>query len=104
MLDVLGKINSHNEWDKLKEIIVGTAAGTTATLSWMRPGAVPEGLMDKASEISAKACPKWFFDEVEEDLQALAKHLAAPRGKSDPSYAIRPRRNVWYTFLEIQQQ
>ena len=75
MLDMLGKINSHNEWDKLKEIIVGTAAGTTATLSWMRPGAVPAGLMDKASEISAKACPKWFFDEVEEDLQALAKTL-----------------------------
>ena len=72
MLDVLGKINSHNEWDKLKEIIVGTAAGTTATLSWMRPGAVPEGLMDKASEISAKACPKWFFDE--EEVRKVVAH------------------------------
>ena len=30
------KINSHNEWDKLKEIIVGTAQGTIATITWDR--------------------------------------------------------------------
>ena len=28
------KINSHNEWDKLREIIVGTARNTNATLTW----------------------------------------------------------------------
>ena len=33
---MFNKINSHNEWDKLKEIIVGTAKGTTATLTWNR--------------------------------------------------------------------
>ena len=27
------KINSHNEWDKLREIIVGTARNTNATLT-----------------------------------------------------------------------
>ena len=30
------KINSHNEWDKIKEIIVGTGKNTTATLTWKR--------------------------------------------------------------------
>ena len=33
---MLSKINSHNEWDKIKEIIVGTAKGSVATLSWRR--------------------------------------------------------------------
>ena len=28
------KINSHNEWNTLKEVIVGDAKGTRATLSW----------------------------------------------------------------------
>ena len=28
------KINSHNEWDTIKEIIVGSAKGTVATLTW----------------------------------------------------------------------
>jgi hypothetical protein len=31
-----GKVNSHNEWGKLKEVIVGTADGTIATLAWKR--------------------------------------------------------------------
>ena len=34
---VAGKINSHNEWDKLREIIVGTAEGSMAVLTWNRP-------------------------------------------------------------------
>ena len=28
------KINSHNEWDTIKEIIIGSAKGTLATLTW----------------------------------------------------------------------
>ena len=75
MLDTIGKVNSHNEWDKLKEIIVGTASGTTPTLSWMKPGPIPEATLEEARRISVKACPKWFYDEVEEDLQALADTL-----------------------------
>lgn len=71
----IGKVNSHNEWDKLREIIVGTAEGTTATLTWMKPGPILEDLLVKAREISAKACPKWFYDEVKEDLQGLADTL-----------------------------
>ena len=36
------KINSHNEWDKIKEIIVGTGKNTTATLTWKRDKKVDE--------------------------------------------------------------
>ncbi|MGY8903036.1 MAG: hypothetical protein ACKVIH_00595 [Burkholderiales bacterium] len=70
-----GRVNSHNEWDKLKEVIVGTADGTTAALIWMRPGPIPPDVMEKARAIAAKACPKWFYDEVAEDLQNLADTL-----------------------------
>ena len=75
MLDTIGKVNSHNEWDKLKEIIVGTAHGTTANLSWMKPDPIPERTLEEARRISAEACPKWFYEEVEEDLQGLADTL-----------------------------
>ena len=37
----VGKINSHNEWDKLREIIVGTAKGSMAVLTWTIPGPIP---------------------------------------------------------------
>lgn len=70
-----GRVNSHNEWDKLKEIIVGTADGTTAALMWMRAGPIPEDVMQKARAIAERACPKWFYDEVAEDLQNLADTL-----------------------------
>ena len=69
------KINSHNEWDKLREIIVGTADGTIATLSWMKPGPIPANTLEKASVLAKKASPKWFYDEVCEDLQGLSDVL-----------------------------
>ena len=64
-----GRVNSHNEWDKLREIIVGTADGTIATLSWMRPGQIPQNTLAKAQDLALKASPQWFYDEVAEDLQ-----------------------------------
>ena len=30
----MSKINSHNEWDTLKECILGTAQNTHATFTW----------------------------------------------------------------------
>lgn len=71
-----GKINSHNEWDKLKEIIVGTGKNTVATLSWMKPGKIPDKILDEALKLSREATPKWFYDEVEEDLDNLANTIA----------------------------
>ena len=69
------KINSHNEWDKLKEIIVGSAEGTRATLTWNKPGKIPEKLLQEAIKLAEEATPKWLYDEVCEDLDELSKTL-----------------------------
>lgn len=69
------KINSHNEWDKLKEVIVGDAKGTRATLSWDNEKPIEKEKLDKAISLSKKASPKWFVDEVCEDLDNLSKTL-----------------------------
>jgi glycine amidinotransferase/scyllo-inosamine-4-phosphate amidinotransferase 1 len=70
-----GKINSHNEWDKLKEIIVGTSRGTMATLTWNRPEPLTDEVREKGYALAKKACPDWFYQEVEEDLDGLAETL-----------------------------
>ena len=72
---VKNKINSHNEWDKLKEVIVGTADGTTANITWMRPEPIPEEKLEKANAIAKKSSIKWFYDEVAEDLEGLCGAL-----------------------------
>src|SRR5258708_4283762 len=69
------KINSHNEWDKLLEIIVGTAQDTKAILTWPRPDPIPEDIAKKAFALAAAAYPQWFADEVQEDLDGLANTL-----------------------------
>ena len=43
-----GKINSHNEWDRLREVIVGTAEGSMGILTWTRPTPIPEGVKEAA--------------------------------------------------------
>lgn len=70
------KVNSHNEWDKLREIIVGTAEGTHATLTWPRPDPIPEDVLRKAQALNHEAHPQWFLDEIEEDLDGLANTIA----------------------------
>ena len=69
------KINSHNEWDKLKEIIVGTAQGTIATITWDRKKKIDQNILDQALNLAKQGCPKWLYDEVEEDLNELANSL-----------------------------
>jgi len=69
------KINSHNEWDKLKEVIVGTAQGTTATLTWLKPDPIPEKTREQAELLAKEAYPKWFIDEINEDLEELSNVL-----------------------------
>ena len=66
------KINSHNEWDKLKEIIVGSAEGSRATLTWNKKEAIPEKLLEEAIRLAQEATPKWLYDEVCEDLDELS--------------------------------
>jgi len=70
------KINSHNEWDKLREIVVGSAAGTHAVLTWPRPEPIPAATAQRALAINHEAHPQWFLDEIEEDLNGLAATIA----------------------------
>jgi len=69
------KVNSHNEWDKLKEIIVGTAEGSMGVVTWHRPEPIPEETKEKAYKLAKEAYPRWFLDEVAEDLNGLADTL-----------------------------
>lgn len=62
------KLNSHNEWDPLKTVVVGTIDGFSAGLELAAPR---PGVMDKAVEIVQEAFPKWYLDEVAEDLEGL---------------------------------
>jgi glycine amidinotransferase/scyllo-inosamine-4-phosphate amidinotransferase 1 len=70
------RINSHNEWDRLKEIIVGSAKGTKAVLTWPYPDPIPEEVGRKAAKLAEQAHPKWFAEEVEEDLDGLANVIS----------------------------
>ena len=67
------KLNSHNEWDKLKEIIVGTAKKTTTVLSWKKNQNLNHKDISEARKLAKEAYPKWFLDEVEEDLDKVAE-------------------------------
>ena len=58
------KINSHNEWDAIKEIIVGSAKGTLATLTWGNEKNISQKDVEKAKALAKKACPIWFYDEI----------------------------------------
>ncbi len=71
----LGVVNSHNEWSKLREVIVGTASGAAGALRWRRPEVPAQDLVDRAIEISTQAFPDWLLEEVEEDLSDLAAVL-----------------------------
>lgn len=69
------KINSHNEWDTLQEVILGTAKHMTIGLTFSEGKTVTQKEYEKAAKIAKKALPKWYQDEVAEDLAALKKIL-----------------------------
>ena len=62
------KLNSHNEWDTLKEIIVGRP-NVRASLIFNKP--VSEKEKELAEELAREAYPKWVVDEINEDLEGL---------------------------------
>jgi len=70
------KVCSYNEWDPLREVIVGSAKGTTAVLTWPHPEPVPAAVAAEAQALAAQACPQWYVDEIEEDLDGLASIIA----------------------------
>lgn len=69
------KINSHNEWDKLQEVIVGTAQRSKPVLAWKNEEPPQRELIEQARALSDKAFPSWFLDEVEEDLDGLCQAI-----------------------------
>jgi glycine amidinotransferase/scyllo-inosamine-4-phosphate amidinotransferase 1 len=70
-----GKVNSHNEWDPLKEVIVGRADGSVGTLTWLSSQPIPTDVLKEAKALAAKACPEKVMDEVKEDLDGLSTTL-----------------------------
>ena len=70
----LGRLNSHNEWDRLREVIVGRAEGR-ASLIFEASGPVPESLVEQATRLAREAFPQWLIDEINEDLEGLCDVL-----------------------------
>ncbi len=70
------KINSHNEWDRLREVIVGTVDHMTTGLEFPASAPPSEAFLEKAVKIAEKARPEWYVHEVNEDLNDLCKVLA----------------------------
>ena len=68
------KINSHNEWDRLREVIVGTAEARAA-LIFSTPGPISEETKNGIERLAQEAFPQWLIDEVNEDLEELCKAL-----------------------------
>ncbi len=67
------KLNSHNEWDKLQEVILGSVDEMSAGFDF--PCNIKPELIDQATTISQEVYPKWYLNEVAEDLEELQKIL-----------------------------
>lgn len=72
--DVQVKINSHNEWDLLREVILGTAE-SQACLAFSTTGVLSEETREKIDELARQAYPQWLIDEVNEDLEGFCDVL-----------------------------
>ena len=62
------KLNSHNEWDRLRAVVVGTVEGFVPGLETSDASA---GVLEQAHELAMEAYPQWYLDEVAEDLEDL---------------------------------
>lgn len=71
------KIHSYNEWDRLREIVVGTATKA----NWPSDDPVfsreSENTAWKDSPVPSGPVPQWIIDEANEDLDGLVKILEA---------------------------
>ena len=64
------KVNSHNEWDKLREIIVGKAE-TRSCLAFSTTTPPSEEILKKLEACATKVFPQSMIDEVNEDIDGL---------------------------------
>jgi N-dimethylarginine dimethylaminohydrolase len=62
------KLNSHNEWDPLKAVVVGTVEGFSPGLETLDPRS---SVLEGAVELAVNAFPQWYLDDVAEDLDDL---------------------------------
>lgn len=67
------KVNSHNEWDKLREVIVGRGEGHAGLV--FSVGLVSPKLFETADNLARQAWPQWLVDEINEDLEGLCSIL-----------------------------
>jgi glycine amidinotransferase/scyllo-inosamine-4-phosphate amidinotransferase 1 len=66
------KLNSHNEWDTLKEIIVGKP-NARASLIFNKPP--KEKVLEEAESLAREAYPEYIINEINEDLEGLCDVL-----------------------------
>lgn len=62
------RLNSDNEWNRLRAVIVGTVDGYACGLE-----SDTRDVPDEAIEIARSAYPVWYLDEVAEDLDGLCQ-------------------------------
>lgn len=68
-------INSHNEWDTLEEVIVGSAEDLTIGLEFPARVSASDSIVEQAVNIARRTCPPWYQFEVQEDLEGLCRIL-----------------------------
>lgn len=68
------KINSFNEWDRLRKVVVGSVDNFCPPVEFSH--CVDEKTISSAVEIASKAYPKSYLDEVAEDLDDLCSVLS----------------------------
>ncbi len=66
------KLNSHDEWNPLKEVVLGSVQNFSPPLELPTRDAA---LLEKAQGIAQRAYPQWYLDEVAEDLDGLKSAL-----------------------------
>ncbi|KYK19931.1 hypothetical protein AYK24_04810 [Thermoplasmatales archaeon SG8-52-4] len=62
------KLNSHNEWDTLKEVIIGRP-NARSNLIFKKP--VSKKVLEQAEQLAYKAYPQKLLDNAAEDLEGL---------------------------------
>lgn len=68
-------ISSYNEWDPLKEIVVGTATHANWPVNDPVFSQESRKTLWKETPVPSGPVPQWIIDEANEDLQALADTL-----------------------------
>ena len=63
------QISSHNEWDPLRAVIVGTVEGFVAGLEYHQAASAEKQASARA--LARQAFPQWYLNEVAEDLEGL---------------------------------